>query len=841
MTSSPLQSATRIVAGALALLASGAAVQARQVADPVDWIPSLKSVAVPRPTAIDAFIVDHDAAVALGKAFFWDARLGSDGTACATCHHRAGADSRSRNTFHPGFDGFFEESIAPGAQAPASVFPTTAYADPASRFSARIRNVDDIAGSGGTKRELFGGLSPDGGELCVEAPMAPFLTASGDGVEQVTGRNSPAVVNAVFYTRQFWDGRANHWFNGVNPFGPVDTEARVWRLDPGATAPVQTQVLLDSSSLASQAVGPVNNPVEMAAHGRGWVDVARKLLDTRPLLGQQVAATDSVLGALAAPDGIGLSTTYRALIEQAFAPAWRSELPVDADGTPQLEANMALLFGLAVQAYESTLVSDDSRYDRWMDAAGPLAGPAGHFDALEWRGLELFFNANPALPQTNCLDCHRTPLFSVATFLADAGGGNAEDGPGPQPLGVANERMPSMATAIEATALFVENPGAPGVDPAAVLLDFELSQADVEFGPRKGAALVEFRMPDLDTPFCGTNLHVDRNPLGPDGGRFRFDLAIDGTCARSLLVRARGFQEGVYELRVDGVVRATFLMPGDDLYDAGFYNIGVRPTIEDLGVAGTHPNGVPLGVSDRLAAGLDIPEYDAPATGYLGEAVRTRGAFKTPTLRNVELTAPYFHNGGVLTLEDTIRFYNRGGDFHDENIDDLHPDMEPMNLSEDDILALAAFMRTLTDERVRDERPPFDHPSLGLANGAALPATGLLGRDEPCILPMTDFEASLLVPESGVDCDANGRLDSCEIEQDPKLDADLDGRLDRCRPPCPADLDASGLVDGGDLAAILANWQSADPASAALDLDGSGFVDGGDLAMILAGWGACPE
>ncbi|MBN3922053.1 hypothetical protein [Nostoc sp. NMS4] len=40
--------------------------------------------------------------------------------------------------------------------------------------------------------------------------------------------------------------------------------------------------------------------------------------------------------------------------------------------------------------------------------------------------------------------------------------------------------------------------------------------------------------------------------------------------------------------------------------------------------------------------------------------VADQGSFKSPGLRNVELTAPYMHNGGMLTLEEVVDFYNRG-------------------------------------------------------------------------------------------------------------------------------------------------------------------------------------
>src|SRR3954451_23992934 len=59
---------------------------------------SLKQVPVPQPTNVAAYVKDQTALVALGKALFWDAQLGSDGkTACASCHFHAGADHRITN------------------------------------------------------------------------------------------------------------------------------------------------------------------------------------------------------------------------------------------------------------------------------------------------------------------------------------------------------------------------------------------------------------------------------------------------------------------------------------------------------------------------------------------------------------------------------------------------------------------------------------------------------------------------------------------------------------------------------------------------------------------------
>ena len=69
-----------------------------------------------------------------------------------------------------------------------------------------------------------------------------------------------------------------------------------------------------------------------------------------------------------------------------------------------------------------------------------------------------------------------------------------------------------------------------------------------------------------------------------------------------------------------------------------------------------------------------------------------KGAFKTPTLRDIALTAPYMHNGVYTTLEEVIEHYARGGDVKEN----LSPNMKPLDLSAQDKRDLVEFMRALT-------------------------------------------------------------------------------------------------------------------------------------------------
>jgi cytochrome c peroxidase len=69
-----------------------------------------------------------------------------------------------------------------------------------------------------------------------------------------------------------------------------------------------------------------------------------------------------------------------------------------------------------------------------------------------------------------------------------------------------------------------------------------------------------------------------------------------------------------------------------------------------------------------------------------------KGAFKTPTLREIDFTAPYFHDGSAKTLMDVVEFYNRGGEVKTN----LAPEIKPLHLSAQEKLDLVAFLRGLS-------------------------------------------------------------------------------------------------------------------------------------------------
>ncbi|MEQ8703724.1 MAG: cytochrome c peroxidase [Phaeodactylibacter sp.] len=85
--------------------------------------------------------------------------------------------------------------------------------------------------------------------------------------------------------------------------------------------------------------------------------------------------------------------------------------------------------------------------------------------------------------------------------------------------------------------------------------------------------------------------------------------------------------------------------------------------------------------------------YTDPGRGAVTGAKYDNGRFRVPSLRNITLTAPYMHDGRFSTLQEVIEHYNSGG-HPGPNVD---PKIRKLHLSDEDKLALIAFLGTLTD------------------------------------------------------------------------------------------------------------------------------------------------
>ncbi|MHB9074053.1 MAG: cytochrome-c peroxidase [Desulfobaccales bacterium] len=155
--------------------------------------------------------------------------------------------------------------------------------------------------------------------------------------------------------------------------------------------------------------------------------------------------------------------------------------------------------------------------------------------------------------------------------------------------------------------------------------------------------------------------------------------------------------------------------------DFSFHNIGI-------GIIRHHV--VPLAVkAERLIKKGDLPAVDRAAIqsdmSVLGRFLVTRktadiASFKTPNLRNVLVTAPYFHDGSQETLWDVMDHYNKGDGLKNPWLDE---DIQPLALTEQDIDDVVAFLASLTSA---------DYQELGdkeLARQRALSRTTRPQRD----------------------------------------------------------------------------------------------------------------
>ena len=111
------------------------------------------------------------------------------------------------------------------------------------------------------------------------------------------------------------------------------------------------------------------------------------------------------------------------------------------------------------------------------------------------------------------------------------------------------------------------------------------------------------------------------------------------------------------------------------------------------------------GSFENIGIGMDKPDPDLGRFEVTGREDE-KGAFKTPTLRDIEHTAPYMHDGRFQTLEEVVEFYNDGGiknPYLDERI-------EPLNLTKQDRKDLVAFLKALSGDSWKSIKAPESFP-----------------------------------------------------------------------------------------------------------------------------------
>ena len=132
--------------------------------------------------------------------------------------------------------------------------------------------------------------------------------------------------------------------------------------------------------------------------------------------------------------------------------------------------------------------------------------------------------------------------------------------------------------------------------------------------------------------------------------------------------------------------------------DGAFHNTGLGYHADEVAARTTAP--VPVEIAPGRTVMVDrkaVESVGLPRRTDLGRHEVTLDPadlwrFKTPSLRNVALTAPYMHDGSLRSLEAVVRFYDRGAVPHEA----LDPMIRPLGLGEDEIAALVAFLESLT-------------------------------------------------------------------------------------------------------------------------------------------------
>jgi len=107
----------------------------------------------------------------------------------------------------------------------------------------------------------------------------------------------------------------------------------------------------------------------------------------------------------------------------------------------------------------------------------------------------------------------------------------------------------------------------------------------------------------------------------------------------------------------------------------------------------------------NIGIGMDKPMPDL-GRFMVSKKEEDRGAFKTPTLREIENTSPYMHDGRFRTLEEVVEHYDKGGIKNPW----LDQRLKPLNLTTQDKQDLVAFMKGLSGEGWQHIKPPTEFP-----------------------------------------------------------------------------------------------------------------------------------
>jgi cytochrome c peroxidase len=155
--------------------------------------------------------------------------------------------------------------------------------------------------------------------------------------------------------------------------------------------------------------------------------------------------------------------------------------------------------------------------------------------------------------------------------------------------------------------------------------------------------------------------------------------------------------------------------------DQSFHNTGIgwarnNKVVNKIYESKTFPVTLAPGIvvqveQGRLDAASEVPQNDV-GRFEITENPKDSWAYKTPSLRNVAITAPYMHDGSITTLDDVVEFYNKGGE--DNPLKDTL--IQPLGLSDEEKSDLVSFLKTLTGANViqleKEAREAYSEPAV---------------------------------------------------------------------------------------------------------------------------------
>ncbi|WP_017496835.1 cytochrome-c peroxidase [Flavobacterium sp. WG21] len=279
-------------------------------------------------------------------------------------------------------------------------------------------------------------------------------------------------------------------------------------------------------------------------------------------------------------------------------------------------------------------------------------------------GKKLFFD--PMLSSDNsisCASCHK-PEFAFADNVSLSKGVNSRMGERNTPsVMYSDERLSffwdGRSKSLEHQAFFpITHPNEMNLSEEEAIRRINQSESYIKdfikvFNAKPNKVLISKALADYQRSLKYYNSPYDRFSAGDD-------QALSDSALRGLIL-------------FNGKGNCTSCHEGKDQTSDGFFNIGLYNELEYR----------------------DKGRFD------LVKDSTNLGRFKTPTLRNIELTAPYMHNGSMATLEQVIEYYNNP-DLHIKNSigrDKLIT--KSLGLSKKEMIDLKAFLLSLTDDNLK--------------------------------------------------------------------------------------------------------------------------------------------